>query len=100
MVPSLPLLSCEMSTSVKEIPDRKKNQKSYSKCTRIWMAENQSWCVSGFNSWSSAFSIYINDLSDNLEPNVKLFADDTSMFSGVRDPINTSQKLWSWKGLL
>ena len=37
--------------------------------------------------------IYINDLSDNLESNVKLFADDASMFSVVRDPINTSQKL-------
>ena len=37
--------------------------------------------------------IYINDLSDNLESNVKLFVDDTSMFSVVRVPINTSQKL-------
>ena len=37
--------------------------------------------------------IYINDLSDNLESNVKLFADDTSMFSIVRGHINTSQKL-------
>ena len=36
---------------------------------------------------------FINDLSDNLESNVKLFADDTSMFSVVRDPINTSQEL-------
>ena len=39
------------------------------------------------------FLIYINDLPDNLESNVKLCADDTSMFSVVRDPINTSQKL-------
>ena len=39
------------------------------------------------------FFIYIDDLSDNLESNVKLFADDTSMFSVVRDLINTSQKL-------
>ena len=39
------------------------------------------------------FFIYINDLSDNLESNVNLFADDTSMSSVVRDPINTSQKL-------
>ena len=35
----------------------------------------------------------MNDLSDNLESNVKLFADDTSVFSVVRDPINTSRKL-------
>ena len=27
MVPSLPLLSCELSVSVKENPDRKKNKK-------------------------------------------------------------------------
>ena len=39
------------------------------------------------------FYLYINDLSDNLESNVKLVADDTSMFSVVRDPIDTSQKL-------
>ena len=39
------------------------------------------------------FLIYINDLSEDLESNVKLFAYDTSMFSVVRDPINTLQKL-------
>ena len=39
------------------------------------------------------FFIYINNLSANLESNEKLFADDTSIFSVVRDPINTSQKL-------
>ena len=39
------------------------------------------------------FLTYINDLSDNLESNVKLFVDDTSIFSVVRDPINSSQKL-------
>ena len=35
------------------------------------------------------FFIYINDLSDDLSTNTKLFADDTSLFSIVRD-INTS----------
>ena len=59
------------------------------------MADNLSCCATRFNSWSIvvAFFIYINDLSDNRESNVKLFADDTSMFSVVRDPIYTSQKL-------
>ena len=33
--------------------------------------------------------IYINDLSDNLSSNVKLFADDTSLFSVIHD-INIS----------
>ena len=32
------------------------------------------------------FLIYINDLSDNLITNPKLFADDTSLFSIVHDP--------------
>ena len=31
------------------------------------------------------FLIYINDISNNLESNVKLFADDTSLFSVVFD---------------
>ena len=35
------------------------------------------------------FLIYINDLTDNLSTNVKLFADDTSLFSVVHD-ITTS----------
>ena len=37
------------------------------------------------------FLIYINDLSDNLTSNAKLFADDTSLFSEVHDD-NTSAK--------
>ena len=37
------------------------------------------------------FLIYINDLSDNLTSNAKLFADDTSLFSVVHD-VNTSPK--------
>ena len=37
------------------------------------------------------FLIYINDLSDNLVSNAKLFADDTSLFSVVHD-LNTSAK--------
>ena len=31
------------------------------------------------------FLIYINDLSDNLSSNTKLFADDTSLFLVVHD---------------
>ena len=39
------------------------------------------------------FFIYINDLSDNLGSNVKLFAEDTSMFLVVNEPVTTSEKL-------
>ena len=38
------------------------------------------------------FLIYINDLPENLQSTVKLFADDTSLFSTVYDPnISASQ---------
>ena len=37
--------------------------------------------------------IYINDLTDNLSSNVKLFADDTSLFSKICDPLETANIL-------
>ena len=39
------------------------------------------------------FLIYINDLSENLETNPKLFADDTSLFSIVHDLHLTANEL-------
>ena len=39
------------------------------------------------------FLIYINDLSDNLQCNPKLFADDTSLFSTIKVPERTANKL-------
>ena len=39
------------------------------------------------------FLIYINDLSEGLVSNAKLFADDTSLFSTVHSPINTGNEL-------
>ena len=39
------------------------------------------------------FLIYINDISDNLESDVKLFADDTSLFSVVFDSHLSAQTL-------
>ena len=56
-------------------------------------SDNQTWCASRLISLVHYFLIYINDLSGNLKANVKLFADDSSIFSVVSDRINTSQKL-------
>ena len=39
------------------------------------------------------FLVYINDLTDNLIFNVKLFADDTSIFAIVRDPLSAVMDL-------
>ena len=36
------------------------------------------------------FLIYINDLTDNLNSNVKLFTDDTSSFSEICDRLETA----------
>jgi len=40
------------------------------------------------------FLVYINDLSDNISSNIKLFADDSSLFIRVKD-INDAQLLLS-----
>ena len=39
------------------------------------------------------FLIYVNDIPDNLTSNVKLFADDVSLFSVVKDPIRSGAEL-------
>ena len=39
------------------------------------------------------FLIYVNDLATDLKSNVKLFADDTSLFSIVSDPLETTNIL-------
>ena len=39
------------------------------------------------------FLIYINDLTDNLNSNVKLFADDSSFFSEICDPLEIANVL-------
>ena len=39
------------------------------------------------------FLIYINDISNDIESNVKLFADDTSLFSVVSDPNISARSL-------
>ena len=39
------------------------------------------------------FPISINDLTNNLKNNVKLFANDTSLFSEICDPLETANVL-------
>ena len=39
------------------------------------------------------FLIYINDLERNIKSNVKIFADDTMLFSIVNDPVISANEL-------
>ena len=52
------------------------------------------------------FLVYINDLVENVDSDVKMFADDTSLFSVVYDEATTAQqlnrdlervRLWAWQ---
>ena len=49
------------------------------------METNFSRGIPRINSGSTYFSHYINDLLDKLKSNIKLFADDTSLFTIVKD---------------
>ena len=46
------------------------------------------------------FLVYINDLEDGIKSSVKFFADDTSLFSIVRDPIISADELNHDLGLI
>ena len=39
------------------------------------------------------FLVYINDLERNIKSNVKFFADDTMLFSLVKDPVTSANEL-------
>ena len=49
------------------------------------MEKYQCWSTSRFHPWFFVVFIFINDLTEGLTTNVKLCADDTSLFSVVHD---------------
>ena len=53
MVPSLPLLSCELSVSVKENPDRKKKNTGKAKFWRVCESKSCDLCKFGSNTTMS-----------------------------------------------
>ena len=57
------------------------------------MVESANGCPQGSVLRLLLFFIFTNDIPAKLECNVKIFADDTSLFSLVRDPNESSPKL-------
>ena len=39
------------------------------------------------------FLVYINDITDNIQTDINLFADDTSLLEIVNDPVSSAQRL-------
>jgi hypothetical protein len=54
------------------------------------MGKGRLWCTTRV---SSRTLIYINDLTDDLESCPFIFADDTTLFEVVDNPINSAQLL-------
>ena len=42
------------------------------------------WCPSGLGLRSLLFILYVNDMPDPVHCNIKMFADDTKLFTSVR----------------
>ena len=57
------------------------------------MASTKFWCSQGSVLGLLLFLIYINDLTANISSQIKLFADDASLFLPVRDPAMCQQIL-------
>ena len=56
------------------------------------METNSCWRTSGVHIRNS-FLIYFNDMPNELKRNVKLFADDTSIFSIVKNKNDNAKNL-------
>ena len=70
------------------------------------MEKNICRSASRLRSGSPIFLVYINDIVENINSEIKLFADDTSLFSVVESKVRTANdlnrdlkkaRLWAWQ---
>ena len=59
----------------------------------ITLVENSCRCSSGIYSRANFVLIYINDIINGIKSNIRLFADDTSLFKIVECPITAALEL-------
>ena len=66
-------------------------QKATSCCTwsKIWLGSGFVGCPPGHRSWSLLFSLYINDISSDIESEIRLFADDCVCYRKIKDEEDT-----------
>ena len=71
-----------------------KISKSFTQWSNTRLGNHWTRYVTGFNFRTIIFSCsHINDLINNLKSNVKLFADDTSLFSEICNLLETANVL-------
>ena len=70
------------------------------------MGTDTCWCATGICLGSIVFLVYINDLVENVNCDVKMLADDTFLFSVVEDERRSADefnadldrvRLWAWQ---
>ena len=79
-------------------------QKTTSCCKwyKIWLGSGFVGCPLGHRSWSLLFSLYINDISSDIESEIRLFADECVCYREIKDEEDTMKlqrdidRLGSW----
>ena len=72
------------------------------KWSKIWLGSGFVGCPPGHRSWSLLFSLYINDISSDIESEIRLFADDCVCYREIKDEKDTMKlqrdidRLGSW----
>ena len=59
------------------------------KRSKIGLGPGFVWCPTGHCLWSLMFSLYINDISTDIDSEIRLFADDCVCYREIKDTEDT-----------